>query len=392
MVFSNCRNCWAKDVTAKNYAYATVQVSGKAINVTVEGCSFLEPVSKVEGGRRYSFCISGGQYTLVKNCYSYDSRHDYVVQQKVGGPNVFIDCVAEDSNSVSEPHHRWSTGTLYDNIYQIGQHRLGYFEAVNRGNSGTGHGWAGANTVFWNCLSPAIVVGKPQTEQNFAVGIFGIFRSDLKNNYLGMYNSGFVKPSVTTPNYPSTQDYKGSPMYGNGYIESAYNPVNPSSLYRAQLAYRLNGNATADVAPNAPILELPMADSVIESYTLSVSGICDRNAEKVFVYIDGIKREATVAGDGSCKYTLEISHTSGYHDICVTQVINGIESDKNATRTVLLKHDGAVKPPNTDVGGEAPDGKEYIIIAVAVVGAVALTAAGVGVFFAVRAKRKRDEE
>jgi hypothetical protein len=181
-------------------------------------------------------------------------------------------------------------------------------------------------------------------------------------------------------------------MYGNGYIESAYNPVNPSSLYRAQLAYRLNGSATVGVAPNAPILELPMADSVIESYTLSVSGICDRNAEKVFVYIDGIKREATVAGDGSCKYTLEISHTSGYHDICVTQVINGIESDKNATRTVLLKHDGAVDPPDVGADGGASDGKVRIIIAVATVGAVTLTAVGIGVFLVIRSKRKQSSD
>ncbi|MBQ9116586.1 MAG: discoidin domain-containing protein [Clostridia bacterium] len=389
VAFSNCRNCWAKDVTAKNYAYATVKVGGKAINVTVEGCSFLEPISKVEGGRRYSFCINGGQYTLVKNCYSYDSRHDYVVQQRVGGPNVFIDCVAEDSNSVSEPHHRWSTGTLYDNVYQIGQYRLGYFEAVNRGNSGTGHGWSGANTVFWNCLSPAIVVGKPQTEENFAIGVYGIFKNDLKNNYLGMYKNGFVKPSVTTPNYPETSDHKNSPMYGNGYIESAYNPVNPSSLYRAQLAYRLNGNATIGVAPNAPILELPMADITVKSRTLTLSGICDSAAEKVYVYIDGIKNEATLATDGSCAFSFDALPENGYHDICVTQVINEIESPHNAIRTVLVSHEGTVAPPD----GQAPNGSNaennVEIVIIAIIGAVTLTAAGIGVALVIKTVKRR---
>ena len=165
--------------------------------------------------------------------------------------------------------------------------------------------------------------------------------------------------------------------------------MDPSSLYRAQLAYRLNGNATADVAPNAPVLELPMTDSVIEGSALTVSGICDRNAQKVFVYIDGEKHEATLSLDGSCKYSIDITKKSGYHDLRVTQVINGVESAPNAARTVLFKHDGAVNP-SVNVGES--DGNLGIIVAVAAIGAVTLTAAGVGAFLAVKAKRKREEK
>lgn len=389
---SNCRNCWVKDVTAKNYAYATVQVGVRSICVTVEGCSFLEPIAKTEGGRLYSFCVSGGQYTLVKNCYSYDSRHDYVVQQRVGGPNVFLDCVAEDSNSVSEPHHRWSTGTLYDNIYQIGQNRLGNFEAINRGSSGTGHGWAGANTVFWNCLSPATVVGKPQTEQNFAIGVYGLFSADLKKNYLGMYSSGFVKPSITTPNYPETQVFDGSPLHGNGYIESAYNPVNPSSLYRAQLSFRLYGDATKNVAPNAPILEYPMADSVQDSYAFTVSGIRDRNAEKVFVYIDGMKFEAKLDSEGY-GFSFDAYLQNGYHDVCVTQVAGGIESSRNAVRTVRVNGSGEFNPPEDSAVVTPPaDGNDGGSVIFFVIGAAAVTIGAVTVAVVKIKKRKNEQE
>ena len=336
---SNCRNCWVTGVTAKNYGNSAVVVGGKSINVTVDGCSFLEPVSMVEGGYRYSFYINGGQYVLFKNCYSYDSRHDYVLSSRHCGPNVFLDCIAEDSNNGSEPHHRWSTGTMYDNVYQIGEKRLGYFLCINAGKNGTGHGWMGANTVFWNCLSPVILVGKPQTEQNFAVGAYGIYdiTTEEKETYIQKRYYKFTTPTIVTPNYPATKIFIGSPMHGTGYIESPYNPVNPSSLYKAQLSYRLYGDATKNVKPCAPILEYPRTDSEWEKSSVAFGGVCDKNAEKVYVYVDGEKHEATLSSDRRNAFSLTLSLKKGYHDVYVTQEINGIESDRNATRSVYVK-------------------------------------------------------
>lgn len=123
---ANCRDCWVSDVTAKHYPGSTVVAGGGSINVTVERCSYIEPVSVEEGGRRYSFCVSGGQYFLFKDCYAYNARHDYVVNARDKGPNVFVNCVGEDGNAAIEAHQRWATGTLYDNLYVIGSERLGY--------------------------------------------------------------------------------------------------------------------------------------------------------------------------------------------------------------------------------------------------------------------------
>ncbi len=336
---SNCRNCWVRDVTAKHYAYACVEVSDKSIYVTVEGCSFLEPRSKVTGSRRYSFCLNGGQYTLFRNCYARDSRHDYVVQNQVCGPNVFLDCVADDSNAVSEPHHRWSNGTLYDHVYQIGEAKIKALQAVNRGKSGTGHGWAGVNTVFWNCLSPAIVVRKPQTEQNFAIGVYGIYSAG-KSTFLGTYKN-YIVPEIEIAPDPETKDYENSPMYGNAYIESPYNPVNPSSLYFAQLSYRLHGDATKNVAPTAPILQYPAADSKSDSYSVLISGTHDLGAERVYVYVDGGRYEAVLAVDGSNQFALTIYLPNGYHELFVTQMVNGMESARGAARTFLIEAQGS---------------------------------------------------
>ena len=43
--------------------------------------------------------------------------------------------------------------------------------AANRGSMGSGHGWAGAQMVFWNCAAPLILVMQPPTAQNFAIGL-----------------------------------------------------------------------------------------------------------------------------------------------------------------------------------------------------------------------------
>ena len=45
------------------------------------------------------------------------------------------------------PHHRFATGTLYDTVSG------GLLSVEDRGSSGTGHGWSGANVVYWNCIS-----------------------------------------------------------------------------------------------------------------------------------------------------------------------------------------------------------------------------------------------
>ena len=395
---SNCRDCWVRDVTAKHYSFAMTTVRGGGVNVTVERCSNLEPISVVEGGKRYAFLVDGGQYVLFKNCYSQDSRHDYVLQARNCGPNVFLDSVSENGNAACEPHHRWSTGALYDNIYVLGTVRLSYIQLINRGNYGSGHGWASANSVMWNCLAPALIVGKPQTEQNFAVGIYGNYEMD-KTAYLHGYKK-FVTPSIVMPNYPETQVFDDSPMHGNGYIESPYNPVNPSSLYRAQLSYRLYGDATKNVIPCAPILQYPFVDSTAETRTVTFSGVRDRGADAVYVWIDGEKHEATLGNDETCSFTLDIALPNGYHDIYVTQRIGGIESEANATRTVFVQSDEPYVAPEDPNAGENGDETEKIDdpltppegdnkgIIIAVV-AVVCIAAGVGVFFVVKKNKRK---
>ena len=152
--FQNCEDGWARNVTSEYFGNGCVSISGgsKYITVTDSGC--LEAKSVITGGRRYSFNI-GGQMCLVMNCESTDARHDFVTGSRVCGPNVFYNCKASNTHADIGPHHRWCVGTLYDNITTDGE-----INVQDRGNWGSGHGWAGANQVLWNCKVKAAAVQK----------------------------------------------------------------------------------------------------------------------------------------------------------------------------------------------------------------------------------------
>ena len=63
------------------------------------------------------------------------------------------------------------------------EHSVGESERVK---SGSGHGWAAANTMFWNCDAKCIVVMDPETagENNFAIG-YRAFLSKTTPDFVG---------------------------------------------------------------------------------------------------------------------------------------------------------------------------------------------------------------
>lgn len=226
----NTKDAWVRDVTAKYFGYSAVTISRNAKRITIKNSSYLEGVSKIRGGTRYAFNI-GGQQNLVKDCYSYKARHDYVLPSRVPGPNVFYNSIAENSFSGSEPHHRWSTGILFDNISVEGPN--GYLLAANRGTSGTGHGWSGANVVFWNTKSPLLIAMQPPTAQNYAIGVSGLY-DEVDYWQVIEHNTNWIN------NVPGTDlQYQGVPFFGDAYFEYPTSLVKPKSLYQIQLKERL---------------------------------------------------------------------------------------------------------------------------------------------------------
>jgi hypothetical protein len=205
---NRAEHCWVKQVTAQYFGYACVSLSNMSVYNTIEECAMVDPKSETTGGRKYSFNLeSGSSFNLFQRCYTNGGRHDYVTGSTVPGPNVFLDSYSINTKADIGPHHRWATGVLFDNI------QGGQIIVQNRKAMGTGHGWAGAQTMFWNCKSPSydIKVESPKGAMNWGIGC------------------------------------TGSKKNGAGYWESWGANVLPRSLYIAQLNDRLGSAAVNNV-------------------------------------------------------------------------------------------------------------------------------------------------
>jgi hypothetical protein len=166
--FNAIENSWISKVTSRYFGNSCVNLGRTSKQITVINSKCLAPKSQIIGGRRYSF-NNDGQLNLVMNCLAEAGRHDYVTGAKVCGPNVFYNCSSINAKADVGPHHRWAVGTLYDNIVTDGEINI-----QDRGNWGTGHGWAGVNQVLWNCKAARAAVQSPYVSgNNYAIGLQG---------------------------------------------------------------------------------------------------------------------------------------------------------------------------------------------------------------------------
>ncbi|HET6994694.1 MAG TPA: hypothetical protein VFI06_06915, partial [Chitinophagaceae bacterium] len=166
--FNKIENGWIHTVTAKYFGYGCVNLESGAKNISVLGCYCSDHKSIITGGRRYSFC-NNGQLNLFVNCHASDGRHDFVTGARVCGPNVFYNCTAKTTHADIGPHHRWAMGTLYDNIVTDGE-----INVQDRGNWGSGHGWAGVTQIIWNCAVKKAAIQNPWASgTNYCIGLKG---------------------------------------------------------------------------------------------------------------------------------------------------------------------------------------------------------------------------
>ena len=250
ITINNAENCWVKKVTAYSFGYSCVFIDSEAAFVTVDSCAHYDPISVIDGGRRYCFNVNG-ERCLVQNCTSRRGRHDYVDGSRTPGPNVFYNCAASLQKADLGPHHRWSTGILLDNILGDGQLRV-----QDRADSGSGHGWSGSQIMFWNCTAGDIVIQDPPSyHRNWAIGCVGPITNvgQWTTHPIGIVESKGVKITAIP------------------------------SLFKAQLAERLKGlstdlQTTKSNSSNLKLFPNPATNQVLIQFSLN-------NASKIQLYL-----------------------------------------------------------------------------------------------------------
>jgi hypothetical protein len=246
------RDGWMRNFTTFHLDTAFVTNHGTR-NITIQDGNILDPVSLANGGeRRYAMYIRKGQFILGQRLYARFTRHAFTLDSTVSGPNVFRDSHSEYLTNASEPHFRWSSGGLFDNVSS----RL-YIQ--NRWDMGTSHGHSGVNYLLYNCEGP-FMISQPQLAANYQIG-----HTFTANNRLGSATDPAtgrqafdkrISPNLSAlglnggmvPNYPAYQysvTRKVTPALDNM----------PDSIYLQQLAeaygdYAVQNTLLSRMPPN----------------------------------------------------------------------------------------------------------------------------------------------
>ena len=205
---------WARNIEIFN-TVNSISVTGRRI--TVDNVSIIHEVPTV-GAAKPADLNGSGQQILFNRCrITGDNLFFFGTGAKVTGPVVVLNSVFR-GNGWIQPHQRWATGLLIDGC----EVPDGGIDFMNRGIMGSGHGWTIGWAVAWNCKAKSYLNQMPPGSANWVIGSKG------EHAYRAI-------PFDTIPYLPE------------GIYDSHNVPVNPSSLYLAQLQERLGKQALINI-------------------------------------------------------------------------------------------------------------------------------------------------
>ncbi|MFY0626749.1 MAG: T9SS type A sorting domain-containing protein [Reichenbachiella sp.] len=234
-------NSWVKGVTVVHTSNSAVR-TWSSNYITVEDCASILPLGPYSGGYRYTFYIDGSSsHNLYQRTFTEDGRHDYVLGQRTPGPNVFLDGFSVRAGTIG-PHQRWATGTLFDNLSMESLMAL-----EHRGASGSGHGWAGIQSIIWNTESPSIICDAPAGHLNYAIGNTG---NEIPSPYVNNSNEGV---------YRGYFDNHGSHVATRSlYLKQLNDRMGTEAVSLVTIPEQISGNIydqLADWAGNGPLID-----------------------------------------------------------------------------------------------------------------------------------------
>jgi len=192
-----------------------------ARNITIQQVDMRNPQYQGGGGNGYLFRLEGSD-TLVQNSFAEAGRHNYLIQEMWAHGNVVLSSTSSGGTASfhsSETHRYLSHANLFDNFILNGDS----LQSINRAHASDKAGHTGTQNVFWNTSntsSSCILISK-QFRFGYIIGTAPICQVD-----------------TTSRSADSPADFVEG--LGGGVL------LQPSSLYRDQVARRLQGSADND--------------------------------------------------------------------------------------------------------------------------------------------------
>ncbi|MFL5746752.1 MAG: hypothetical protein ACJ751_18890 [Niastella sp.] len=205
---------WMRKIEILN---TTNSISITANRVTVDHVNIVHTVPTKGSAKPADLNGSGAQLLFNQCNITGDNLFYFATGAKVSGPVVLLNCTFRGKGWI-QPHQRWATGLLVDNC----QVPDGGIDFMNRGAMGSGHGWAIGWAVAWNCSAQSYLNQLPPGAANWVIGCKG-------------------EPQK------KAIPFDAEPLLPEGIYDAHNTPVDPSSLYLAQLTERLGKAAVQHV-------------------------------------------------------------------------------------------------------------------------------------------------
>ncbi len=323
IVYQNLKNGWVQDVLMSGWGNGISLNSGLKW-CTVQDCQYINPATGTSSAAPAAYTIgNSGAMCLFQRCTSDGGYyHIMVTQAGTPGPNVFLNFTCTGTHYNGGPHQRWAVGALHDNINMAADSQGGYtpYLAINnRGNDGSGQGWAAGFSLMYNCQVPQFQLEQPclvTNHYNWAIGGMGSIQQ-----------------------YPFSTNAVGT----NGIYDTLGAIVSPQSLYLEQLRERLGPAAVQNIGyALLTVAATPSAQSVLPgnraAFTVNV-GATNHFNETVTLNVSGLPVGSSasfdtnsIAGSGLAILTVTTSSSTATGNYPLS--INAI--DGNLTNTVTI--------------------------------------------------------
>ena len=214
-------DAWLRDVRLEETTNS-VGVLATSRRITIDHVDIVQHIPIQSSAKNFAFSLAGTQTLVMRSSVAGDKVFFVATQAREQGPNVVLYSDFHGDQSI-EPHQRWGTGFLVDNVTVHG----GAINFINRGTMGSGHGWTMGWGVVWNSTADTLSIQAPPGAINWAIGSSG--------------------QRVGKPMPISGAGSKGRPALPEGVFEFPNKRVKPDSLYLQQLSDRLGMRAVHNI-------------------------------------------------------------------------------------------------------------------------------------------------